>query len=90
MRSKNVDTKDRVLFLVSGTRKMEASQHAALFQQDIDPIDLHGDNSNIWGPKIDRMRISEYKIMPDVRKSICTIQNEVLFTPDDGVSNCFI
>ena len=69
---------------------MEASQHAALFQQDIDPIDLHGDNSNIWGPKIDRMRISEYKIMPDVRKSICTIQNEVLFTPDDGVSNCFI
>ena len=65
---------------------MEASQHAALFQQDIEPIDLHGDNSNIWGPKIDRMRISEYKIMPDIRKSVCTIQNEVLFTPDDGVS----
>ena len=36
---------------------MEASQHAALFQQDIEPLDLHGDNSNIWGPKIDRMRI---------------------------------
>ena len=24
--------------------------------------------------------------MPDIRKSICSIQNEVLFTPDDGVS----
>ena len=86
VRSKKVDTKGKVLFFLK-TRKMEASQHAALFQQDIDPIDLHGDNSNIWGPKIDRMRISEYKIMPDIRKSICTIQNEVLFTPDDGVSD---
>ena len=82
-RGKNYTPEKFISHLV---KEMEARQHAALFQQDMEPTDLHGDNSNIWGPKIDRMRISEYKIMPDIRKSICTIQNEVLFTPDDGVS----
>ena len=27
------------------------------------PVDIHEEQSNIWGPKIDRMKISEYKII---------------------------
>ena len=27
------------------------------------PVDIHEERSNIWGPKIDRMKISEYKII---------------------------
>ena len=48
-------------------------------------MDIHEEQSNIWGPKIDRMKISEYKIIANIRRSFCTIQNEVHFTPDFAV-----
>ena len=56
------------------------------FRPDDVPVDIHEAESNIWGPKIDRMKISEYKIMAEIRKSFCAIQNEVHFTPDYTVS----
>ena len=63
------------------------SHHAEMFETNsTEPFDLHAENSNIWGPKIDKMKISEYKIIPEIRKTLCTVQNEVHFVPDSGVS----
>ena len=53
-------------------------------------MDIHEEQSNIWGPKIDRMKISEYKIIANIRRSFCTIQNEVHFTPDFAVRTKFV
>ena len=53
-------------------------------------MDIHEEQSNIWGPKIDRMKISEYKIIANIRRSFCTIQNEVHFTPDFAVRTNYV
>ena len=34
-----------------------------IFRIDGLPVDIHEEQSNIWGPKIDRMKISEYKVI---------------------------
>ena len=73
-------------WVIENILEFQIFDHFDRFRIDGIPMDVHEEQSNIWGPKIDRMKISEYKIIANIRRSFCTIQNEVHFTPDFAVS----